>query len=305
MKSSFTLRLALAGALVSAALPLVAVAANAATASAAPACIVSMSPTATATLFAIGAGHQVQAVDEDSTTPAAAAALAKRHVINALSPSVESVLGICTGVSKKPNLVLLSYNPDDFAQKLTALGVKVVNVDAPATFGGALAQIRELGTLTGHRAGANALAARIDASVRADVATLQAKDTGTLRAYYELSSDPYYSLTSTTFVGSLLKRLGLTNIADSQNTTADAGYPELSSEYIISANPQIIFLAGDATAASVAARTGFSGVTAVADHNVFYLGANESSQWGPNLIALANQLTTDIAAAAAHVASAK
>jgi iron complex transport system substrate-binding protein len=63
-----------------------------------------------------------------------------------------------------------------------------------------------------------------------------------LTAYYEL--DPtFYSLTSSTFVGSLMKSLGLVNIADAENTTADAGYPQLSSEYIVSANPKIIFLA--------------------------------------------------------------
>ena len=90
---------------------------------------------------------------------------------------------------------------------------------------------------------ADKLAASIKATIDADIASVPKHPGKTLTAYYELSIKPYYSLTSSTFVGALLKSLGVTNIADSQNTSADAGYPELSAEYIVSSNPKIIFLA--------------------------------------------------------------
>jgi len=95
--------------------------------------------------------------------------------------------------------------------------------------------------------------------------------------YYEVGTNPYYSLTSDTFVGSLMKSLGLVNIADGDSTSADAGYPQLSAEYIASANPKLILLAGDASVASVAKRTAFNKISAVLDHHVIELNADIAS----------------------------
>lgn len=278
------------------AFPLISVAA--ASASSAPQCIVSLSPSATETLFAIGAGAQVQAVDQDSNYPAQAKRLSAQHVINPLSPSVEALLGLCavtpTHPSTKPDLVVISYNANSIQQDLTAQGVKVVMQDAPTTVSGALAQIRQLGQLTGHQARADALAASMQRRISADIASVPAHPTKKVSVYYEISANPYYSLTSSTFVGSLLKSVGLVNIADADATTADAGYPQLNAEYIASANPTLIFLAGDASVASVGARPGFSAVSAVVHHNVIGLSANIASRWGPRLTVLMNEITSSV-----------
>src|SRR5580692_11284975 len=147
-----SLRLALALFLSSLTLPhIVANSASAVSAVAAPSCIVSLSPTATETLYAIGAGKQVQAVDTDSDFPTTG--LPKKR-INGLSPSVEAVIGICKTTashpSAKPDLVVISYDANEIQQKLAAVGVKVIDQAPPSTLSGALSQIEQLGTLTGH-----------------------------------------------------------------------------------------------------------------------------------------------------------
>jgi iron complex transport system substrate-binding protein len=265
---------------------------------AAPQCVVSLSPTATETLFAIGAGPQVQAVDTDSDYPTHGLPTKR---INALNPSVEAILGICKKTSSypttKPDLVIISYDANDIQAKLLAVGVKVVAQDAPTTVQGALSQIEQLGTLTGHAKRADMLAGSIGASIKADVASLPAHPSKKVSVYYEISTNPYYSLTSSTFVGTLLKALGLVNIADADSTSADAGYPELSSEYIVKTNPSIIFLAGDASVASVAKRPGFADVSAVKDHHVYELSADIASRWGPRLSILMLELTLDVKSA--------
>lgn len=294
-----TLRVVAALALGALALPW-ATSLSAQAATAVPRCVVSLSPTATETLFAIGAGPQVQAVDADSNYPTHGLP-AKR--INALNPSVESVVGICSakgGASTTPNLVIISYDANSIKEKLTALGVKVVEQDAPTSLAGALAQIRQLGVLTGHAATADKLAASLQRTISADVRSVPAHPGKRLSVYYEL--DPtYYSLTSSTFVGSLMKSLGVTNIADGKSTVADAGYPQLSAEYIVAANPKLIFLADTicckASLASVAKRPGFSQVTAVRDHHVVGLDDDIASRWGPRLGTLMNQLTAAVKAA--------
>src|ERR1039458_7609628 len=257
-----------------------------------PPCIVALSPTATETLFAIGAGPQVQAVDTDSDFPKTGLPTKR---INALNPSVEAVLGICKSTashpSTKPDLVVISYDANSIQQKLTNVGVKVLFQDAATSVGNALRQIRQLGQLTGHVASADALSKSIKKTVSADIKSIPAHPNKKLTVYYETGTNPYYSLTSQTFAGSLMKSLGLVNIADADSTTADAGYPQLSAEYIISANPKLIFLADTVTPASVAKRAGFSKVSAVENHNVFALNVNIASRWGPRLGILMNQLT--------------
>jgi iron complex transport system substrate-binding protein len=264
----------------------------------APQCIVSLSPTATATLYAIGAGVQVQAVDESSNFPAAAAKLSKEHQIDALNPNIESLLGICkvtkSHPSAKPDLVVISDDANSIQQDLTNEGVKVVEQGAATNVQSALQQIEQLGVLTGHTKSADAIAASMKKTINADIASVPAHPTKKISVYYEIAANPYYSLTSQTFVGKLMKSLGLVNIADADATSADAGYPELNAEYIVSSNPTLIFLAGDASVASVAKRSGFDKVSAVVHHNVIELNADIASQWGPRLVSLMNELTTAV-----------
>jgi iron complex transport system substrate-binding protein len=118
----------------------------------------------------------------------------------------------------------------------------------------------------------------------------------TLSYYWEL--DPtYYSATSSTFIGQIVGLFGLKNIADKVDKTADGGYPQLSSEYIAQSSPSIIFLADtvccSASAATVAARPGWSSVTAVKVDDVVGLNDDIASRWGPRL----PQLVDAIAAA--------
>ncbi len=97
-----------------------------------------------------------------------------------------------------------------------------------------------------------------------------------------------------------MKSLGLVNVADPENTTADAGYPQLSAEYIVSANPQLIFLADTVcchvSAAVVAKRPGFRDVSAVKYGHVVGLNDDIASRWGPRLGILMNQITEAVKA---------
>ena len=291
-----SLRFALALAIGAVAIPVLSE--SSATASTSPRCVVSLSPTATETLFAIGAGPQVQAVDTDSDYPTHGLPTKR---VNALNPSVESVLGICkatTGsTSTKPNLVIISYDANSIKEKLSTLGIKVVEQNAPTSLAGALSQIRQLGGLTGHVSAADAIAASLSRHIAADVKSVPAHPNKKITVYYEL--DPtYYSLTSTTFVGALMKSLGVVNIADAGATSADAGYPQLSGEYIVGANPKLIFLADTIccriTPAKVASRPGFSNVSAVVNDHVVNLNDDTASRWGPRLGILMNQITAAV-----------
>ncbi|MEY3258000.1 MAG: hypothetical protein RI954_26, partial [Actinomycetota bacterium] len=95
-----------------------------------------------------------------------------------------------------------------------------------------------------------------------------------------------YSVTSNTFIGSVYSLFGLRNIAD--NVEAGNDYPQLSAEVIVSADPDLIFLADTKccgeSAATVAARDGWGSLKAVTNGNIVELDDDIPSRWGPRIV---------------------
>lgn len=244
-----------------------------------PTAIVSLSPTATEMLYSIGAGPQVKAVDSDSDYPKNAP-ITK---LSAYEPNAEAI------AAYKPDLVIISNNIDSIASKLGSLSIPVLQLPATSTLAGEYAEFSELGRATGDAAGARKEVAKLKAQISKIVAALP-KRSKPLTYYYELSTDPYYSVTSDTFVGNVLSLLGMKSIADSVTGPAAAdGYPSLSAEFILNANPDYIILADDGPtaggqdAATVAARPGWDVLTAVKDKHIILLNADIASRWGPRV----------------------
>ena len=247
-----------------------------------PARIVSLSPTATETLFAIGAGPQVVAVDDQSDYPKSA----PRTTLSGYTPNVEAIAGY------RPDLVVISFDPKGLADALARLGIPVVFQNAAATLPGAYQQIRQLGKVTGHTAEADRLVTTMKQRIGAIVARARPKATG-VTVYHEL--DPtLYSLTSNTFVGRVYAMFGLKNIADAAKGGTE--YPQLSPEYVISANPGLIVLADTVCCAqnarTVAARPGWSRIAAVRTGSVVRLDDSIASRWGPRLVNLVRAVGT-------------
>jgi cobalamin transport system substrate-binding protein len=244
--------------------------------------IVSLSPTATEILYAIGAGSQVIAVDDQSDYPKNA----PRTKLSGFTPNVEAIAGY------KPDLVVASFDPKGLVAALRKLRIAVVLHPPAPTLTDAYRQIDQLGKLTGNRAQAGSLAARMKKRIREIVAT--AKPRRSLSVYHELGPD-FYSATSATFAGRVYVLFGLSNIADAADTTA-SGYPQLSPEYIISRNPDLIVLADSVccgqTAATVAARPGWSGVAAVRTGSVLRVDDSIASRWGPRIVNFVRAIAT-------------
>lgn len=256
-----------------------------------PDAIVSLSPTATEMLYAIGAGSQVKAVDSDSDYPRQAP-ITK---LSAYSPNAEAI------ATYKPDLVIISNDIDGITAKLKALSIPVLDLPAAATVSNVYAEFTELGEATGHVAQARAEDATLKSKISKIVAAEPAHSKP-LTYYYELSTDPYYSVTSSTFIGSLLSLLGMKSIADAAKGAAAAGgYPSISAEYILKANPDYIILSdtgqdGGQTAATVSTRPGWSVLSAVKDKHVIVLNADIASRWGPRIVNLLQSVETQVAA---------
>lgn len=242
----------------------------------APQRIISLSATHTEILFAIGAIEQVIAIDSTSNYPAESAGVLTE--LSGFEPNVEAI------TAYEPDLVVIGDDFVGLAEQLTAVGIKSWVSSAPTTLDEAFAQIKDLGTVVGHGDEAIALATSMKSDIDALVAQAPALDPP-ITFFHELD-DTYYSVTSSTFIGSIYAALGLQNIADA--TEGDTDYPQLSAEFIVSQNPDLIFLSDTkccgVTAASVADRPGWEVLSAVQGRGIIELDDDVASRWGPRLV---------------------
>jgi iron complex transport system substrate-binding protein len=250
-----------------------------------PARIVSLSPTGTEDLYAVGAGAQVVAVDSDSDYPPGAPVTK----LSGLTPNIEAI------AKYNPAVVIAPANTGGLVTGLTKLGIPVLIEPAAATLADAYAQIDQIGQATGHPAQAEQTVTSMKTQIAATVKQAGSSHPS-LTYYYELSTSPYYSAASSTFIGQVVGLFGLKNIADAADQASDGGYPELTEEYILKAQPKIIFLADNQSAdggqspAIVSARPGWSDLPAVKDHDVIGLNDDIASRWGPRLPQLVDEI---------------
>ncbi len=251
-----------------------------------PEAIVSLSPSATEMLFAIGAGDQVVAVDEFSYYPEEAPVTD----LSGFETNVEAV------GEYSPDLIVAS-GP---IEGIDVLGAPVIVQFAPADIEGSYAQIEQLGVATGHVGDAAELVGQMQADLRAAVASVPEFETPP--TYFHEVGTEYYTATSATFAGSVYSLFGLENVADAADPDGEfAGYPQMTEEAIIDADPDLIFLADtigyEQSAETVAARPGWESISAVENGNVIELNDDIASRWGPRIV----EMVETIAAALAEI----
>jgi iron complex transport system substrate-binding protein len=251
-----------------------------------PSRIVSLSSSATEILFAIGAGPQVIAVDDQSDFPKTA----PKTALSGFTPNVEAIAGY------RPDLVVAAYDPKDLVESLDRLGIPVVLHDAPKTLKGAYQQVRQLGAVTGRPGAAAALVARMKKRIGAIVRPAKPRAAG-LSYYHELTPD-FFSATSTTFIGQVYGLFGLRNIADAADGTG-SGYPQLSAEYVVTESPDLIVLADTVccgqNAGTVAGRPGWDRIAAVRSGSIVRMDDSIASRWGPRIVNFVRAVATALA----------
>lgn len=255
----------------------------------APSAIISLSPTATEMLYAIGAEDQILAVDDFSNFPEAA--LEKQQGLSGFEPNVEAIGGL------EPDLVITDGTNQGLLDQLDTLGIPHWEGPAPAGFDGVFTQIEQLGAITGNVGEAAEVVSDLQTritEVREGLPELEKP----LTYYHEL--DPtYFSVAPDSFIGAVYSEVGLENIVGS-----DQGqYPQLSQEFIVESDPDLIFLACtvycNETAEAVAARPGWGDMTAVQNGAVIEMNDDVASRWGPRIVDYLEQVgdaVSDVAA---------
>jgi iron complex transport system substrate-binding protein len=234
--------------------------------------IVSIGPSITEFLFALGAGPRVVGVDDFSDEPAAAKQIEK---VGGIKVNFEKV------VSLRPDLVLSVKFSDGTIEKLAATGLLVIVVD-PQTIG----DVARTASLLGRVVGSDGEALARDIQKRVDDVRSKTSSAATKpRVYHEIdASDPtkIFTVGPGSYIQDLIEIAGGQNIA----ARATSAYPQLSAEEILRSDPEIIVLAAaeySAKPEQVAARSGWSAISAVKNAHILTIAPNLINRPGPRV----------------------
>ncbi len=235
--------------------------------------IVSVAPTPTEILFAIGAGSQVVGVDDYSDYPAAAKNLTK---VGAYPLNQESIVALTPDLIVSSDLV-----PRAQLEQLRGQGIPYI-ILADRTLDDVFKTIRLAGVFTGHVAEADSLASNLSDRVDAITSKTLAANVSAPEVYVEYY--PMWTYGPGSFGDDLIKLAGGINIA----ANASSEYPEITSEFVIAKDPQIIVytvgVMSTTTPESIAEREGWSNITAVEQTHIYSIDDNLLSRYGPRIV---------------------
>lgn len=236
--------------------------------------IVSVSPSPTEILFAVGAGSQVVGVDDYSDFPAETANITK---VGSYTLNLEVI------ISLDPDLIVCSdlVPRAQLDQLSTQQGIPYF-IFATRTMEDVYKDIRLAGGLTGHTTEADELVTSLQTRVDAVTGKTLAPNVTKPRAYIEYY--PLWTYGPGSFGDDLIRLAGGENIA----ANASNEYPELTSEFIIAQDPEIIvYTIGPmtmTTEAEIAGRMGWDGISAIADDKIYSIDDNLLSRYGPRIV---------------------
>lgn len=234
--------------------------------------IVSIAPSVTEIIFAIGAGDKLVGVDSESDFPPEAKDI--QTVGTYISPSLELIVVL------KPDLLVVSdLTPLQVVDAIEERGIKVFAV-APESIEGIAESMRKLGAVLGVKDKAEAAARDFEervAAVEEKAALAREKP----RAYLEYY--PYWTFGPGSFGDDLIEKAGGVNIGKKLKSP----YAEVSNEFVISENPDIIIITqgehASTTISSVKDRPGWSSINAVRNSRLYYIDDDIISRPGPRM----------------------
>ncbi len=250
----------------------------------APQKIITLIPAESEIVAALGLDSKVIAVDNYTDYPADLAS--KPKISN--SGGIYNIEEI---VALKPDLVLSDsaitqkdFSGQEVDSKLASLGLNVVDLPFTHTMSDVLRNISIVGalTLTQNKAQqvVSSLQQRINA-VKNKVAGQAQHPTVYLEEDYSTPGSPF-TVGSGSKENDLIQEVGGVNIF--ADNTSGEGYPQVSDEAVIKANPQVIVLADSIAPQQVATRNGWSIVAAVQQQRVYAIDVNIISRPGPRIV---------------------
>ena len=240
-----------------------------------PTRVVCLAPSYTETMVALNLQSRIVGITTSSDHVEACKDVERVGLF--MRPNLEKI------ISLRPDLVFASMYSGQRAliEKLRSLKIKVVILETNE-----IDDIFDTVSLMGKLFDHMEQAAQLNKQMRTIVDDVKerTKDVPRPRIYIEAGSDPLFSCGKGSFIHELLELAGSENIAGDMNTP----YPRVSSELVISRDPEIIllpYMAGTAVRATVRSRSGWHVITAIKNNRILDdLGSQTITIPSPRLI---------------------
>jgi iron complex transport system substrate-binding protein len=246
----------------------------------APQRIVSLQPSESEILGALHLQSRVVGVDYNTNYPADMAALPKVSNANG-DYNVEQIVAL------RPDFVL-SYggSTKQVDTKLTSLGIDVVDLPL-ANFTQVLQQMQLVGRLTYTVDAANTLVKQLQQQINQIKAAVAGKAVPKVLLEVDDSSPGKPYVFGGTSFGDELAQIAQAQNIFHDNTT-NGGYPQVTDEAIISANPEYVILTEDpaygGNPTTVYKRANWATIDALKMHHVYRINADITQRPGPRLV---------------------
>lgn len=248
--------------------------------------IVVLAPSITETVVALGLGDKIVGYDLQS---AGIAGLPENvPTFDTMSPDVEQLVALAPDVMLVSSMSL--YDQEAPYQPLIDVGVCVICIPTSQSIDGVKSDIQFLAAaLSANEAGQkllDELNAELDmlSGIASKVPEEERKS-----VYFEISAAPYmYSTGSGTYLNEMIELVGGVNVLADQDS-----WISVEGETIVAANPDVIFTNVnyvDDPVGEILARDGWSGVSAVANKQVYSIDNMASSLPNQNIVVALRQM---------------
>jgi len=220
----------------------------------APKRIVTLLPSLAETVCVLGACERLVGTDKHANWPASVKALPKLGGLD--DTQLEALVRL------KPDVVLLAKSARIIA-RLEALGIPVLALE-PQTHADVhrvLQTVADVLQLPNAQDQANVVWQNIQRQISQAKSNIPAQAINAT-VYLEASTGGY-AAGETSFIGEIMRQLGLKNIV----TSSMGAFPKLNPEFVVRANPQLIVLA-QPMVTNLSQRPGWSGITAIKNKRV-------------------------------------
>ena len=246
----------------------------------APQRIVALAPSISEILAALHLQKKIVGVDYNTNYPADVAKIQKVSAADG-TINVESIVAL------KPDLILSTGGISKTSEsQLTKLGLHVVDL-AAGNFEQSLQQIAVVGRLTQTESTADGILKQLQQQVTQIEATVKGTNNpSVLLEVDDSTAGKPYVFGGGSFGDEMLQDAHATNIFHSNNS--NQGYPQVTDEAVIAANPQYVVLTEDpaygGNVADVYKRANWAAITALKNQHVFRLNADIMQRPGPRLV---------------------
>jgi iron complex transport system substrate-binding protein len=220
--------------------------------------VVSMLPSLTESVCALGKCSVLVGIDRFSNWPKSLDTLPRLGGI--ADANIEGIVRL------KPDLVLVEKSSALIA-RLQSLGISVMAFDVQS-MADVQRTLRKLDMVLGSNE-SDAVWERIQLDIaRANRALSPSQKAA--RVYFEVNAAPF-AAGKTSFIGELLDRLGMQNIA----TEKMGAFPKINPEFVVQARPDLI-MTTEASAKQLAQRPGWKSIPAIQGNRVCFFSAAQS-----------------------------